>query len=67
MKYIVAAIACLGIFLVYVALGLYLFGWKYGGGALPQLLMFAAMFGAARAIIRNWPKAGVRDKGGNAS
>ena len=64
MKYIAAAFACLGILFLYAALGAYVFHWQYAGGAIPQLLMLAAMVGAWRSIVRKWPKKGARTEDG---
>jgi len=46
-----ALLACLGLLLVYAAIGGYL-GWRSGGGAIPMLILFAALIGASRAIWR---------------
>ena len=55
-KYIWAAGACIGLFCLYVFLGLAVFGWSSTsspfGGVFPQLLLLAAMAAAWRAITK---------------
>ena len=60
MKYVLAILACAGLFLLYAVLGAAVFGWKHGGGVIPMLILFAAMGATWRAITknRNTPKVG---------
>ncbi len=51
MKYALALAACFGIFLVYAIIA-GVMGWKHGGGAIPMLILFAALIGTWRAIIK---------------
>lgn len=51
MKYALALAACFGIFLVYVVIS-GVMGWKHGGGAIPMLILFAALVGTWRAITK---------------
>jgi hypothetical protein len=43
MKYVLAILACAGLFILYAVLGAAVFGWKHGGGAIPMLILLAAM------------------------
>jgi len=52
MKYIMATLACAGLFILYTILGAVVFGWKHGGGAIPMLILFAAMGATWRAITK---------------
>lgn len=51
MKYVLALAACFGIFIVY-ALIAGAMGWTHGGGAIPMLILFAALVGTWRAITK---------------
>jgi len=51
MKYVLALAACFGVFLLYVVIG-GVMGWKHGGGAIPMLILFAALIGTWRAITK---------------
>ena len=51
MKYILALGACFGIFVVYAIIA-GVMGWKHGGGAIPMLILFAAIVGTWRAITK---------------
>jgi hypothetical protein len=53
MKYLLAILACAGMFILYALLGSVLFGWKHGGGVIPMLLLFAAMAAVWRAITKS--------------
>jgi uncharacterized RDD family membrane protein YckC len=53
MKYIVAILVCAVIFILYGVLGTAIFGWKHGGGAIPMLLLFAAMAATWRGITKD--------------
>ena len=48
---VLALFACLILFIIYAAIGGFL-GWRSGGGAIPSLILFAAMIGAFRAIMK---------------
>ena len=52
MKYILAILACAGLFILYAVLGEAVFGWEHGGGAIPMLILFAAMGAVWRAITK---------------
>lgn len=52
MKYVMAILACAGLFILYTILGAVVFGWKHGGGAIPMLILFAAMWATWRAITK---------------
>ena len=60
MKYVLAILACAGLFILYAVLGAAVFGWKHGGGAIPMLILFAAMGATWRAITkkRDTPQGG---------
>ena len=51
MKYVLALAACFGIFVVYAIIA-GVMGWKHGGGAIPMLILFAAIVGTWRAITK---------------
>lgn len=51
MKYVLALAACFGVFLLYVIIG-GVMGWKHGGGAIPMLILFAALIGTWRGITK---------------
>jgi len=53
MKYVLAILACAGLFVIYTVLGVAVFGWKHGGGVIPILILFAAMGATWRAITKN--------------
>jgi hypothetical protein len=50
MKYLLAILACAGIFLLYCFIGSAVFGWKGSGGAIPTLILFASVGATWRAI-----------------
>ena len=52
MKYAIALAACFGVFIVYIVIG-GVMGWKHGGGAIPMMILFAALVGTWRAITKN--------------
>jgi hypothetical protein len=52
MKYVLALAACFGICIVYTLIAVGVMGWKHGGGAIPMLILFAALFGTWRAITK---------------
>ena len=51
MKYVLALAACFGLFVLYAIIG-GVMGWKHGGGAIPMLILFAAMAGTWLAITK---------------
>lgn len=51
MKYAIALAACFGVFIVYIVIG-GVMGWKHGGGAIPMMILFAALVGTWRAITK---------------
>lgn len=53
MKYILGFLACLIIVVLYHAVGIAVFGWKHGGGAIPMLVLMAAVISTWRAITGN--------------
>jgi hypothetical protein len=54
MKYILAMIACAGVFITYVLLASVVFEWKHGGGAIPKLVLILAMSATWRAVINKY-------------
>lgn len=53
MKYLLAFLACVGVWIGYVIIAM-LLGWKYGGGAIPTLILFA-IFGATwRGVTKSY-------------
>jgi uncharacterized RDD family membrane protein YckC len=52
MKYVIAILVCLTIIIVFHIIGVVAFGWKHGGGAIPQIILFAIVFYAFRAITK---------------
>ena len=52
MKYVLAILACAGLFILYSVLGVTVFGWKHGGGAIPMMILLAAMGATWRAITK---------------
>ena len=52
MKYVLAILACAGLIILYAVLGAAVFGWKHGGGAIPTLILLAAMGATWRAITK---------------
>ena len=50
-KYVMALLACLGIFGVYVVIAASM-GWKQGGGYVVMVIVFMAIVGAWKAITR---------------
>jgi hypothetical protein len=55
MKYVLALAACIGIYVVYVAINITM-GWKHGGGAIPYLILVCAWFFTWRAITKKGEK-----------
>ena len=55
MKYFLCALAVIIEFIVYAMIGGAL-GWRYGGGLLPQLLLYSAMAATCRAIVKHFNK-----------
>jgi hypothetical protein len=53
MRYLLAIIACVIIWVLYIALGSALFGWEHGGGAIPMIIMFGIMAFTWRAIVKH--------------
>lgn len=49
-SYIVAVLACIGIFIIYAVIGA-LLGWKHGGGILPMIILFGAITATWKGII----------------
>lgn len=53
MKYLLAFLACVGVWIVYFIIAM-LLGWKYGGGVIPMLILFA-IFGATwRGVTKSY-------------
>ena len=52
MKYVVAVIACGGLFLLYVIIGVGL-GWRRGGGIIPMMILLSVVGAAWAAITRS--------------
>lgn len=52
MKYVIAIAACLAIMIIFNGIGAAAFGWKHGGGAIPQLFLFAIVFYTFRSITK---------------
>ena len=52
MKYVIAILVCLAIIIVFHIIGVAAFGWKHGGGAIPQLILLAIVFYTFRAITK---------------
>ena len=52
MKYILAILACAGLFMLYAILGREVFGWKHGGGAIPVFILLAFVAATWRAITK---------------
>ncbi len=50
MKYVLAVAACFGIFVVYSIIA-GIMGWKSGGGAIPMMILFAALIGTWHAMV----------------
>lgn len=42
MKYVLAILACAGLFILYAVIGADVFDWKYGGETIPMLILLAA-------------------------
>ena len=53
MKYVLAILACAGLFILYAVLGAAVFGWEHGGGAIPMLVLIAAIVASWRAITKS--------------
>ncbi len=51
MKYFLAILACIGVFLVFLLVSV-LMGWKSGGGLIPQLILYASMAAVWRVITK---------------
>lgn len=51
MKYFLALAACFGIFVLYAVIA-GIMGWKHGGGAIPMMILLAALIGTWRAITK---------------
>lgn len=51
MKTLLAVLACAALVILYAVLGAFL-GWKHGGGAIPILILIAAIVGLWKAINR---------------
>lgn len=47
--YLVAVLACAGIVLIHVIIGV-LLGWKHGGGVLPMIILFGALTATWKGI-----------------
>ncbi len=54
MKYVLAILACIVIFIAYVIIGAAL-GWRHGGGLIPVMILFAAIGATWRAITKKRP------------
>lgn len=52
MKYVIAGVVCLVIMFTFHFIGVAVFGWKHGGGAIPQLLLLAGLSYVFRAITK---------------
>jgi hypothetical protein len=52
-KYPVAVVACLMVYMVYAAIGAGLLGWQHGGGLLPILFLFFAIGVTWRSITKD--------------
>ncbi len=52
MKYVLAVLACAGLFILYAVLGAAVFGWERGGGVIPMLILFAVIGATWRAITK---------------
>lgn len=52
MKYVLAILACVGLFILNAVIGAAVFGWKHGGGVIPMLILLAAMGWTWRAITK---------------
>lgn len=51
-RYCLAAVVCLGMYVLIQAVGYYLFGWRRGGGYFFQMLTFGLLVGVWRSITR---------------
>lgn len=60
MKYVVAVIACGGLFLLYAVIGASL-GWRHGGGIIPMMILLSIV-GAVWAMIAKSPTSGDKTK-----
>jgi len=54
-KYVVALLVSVGILFLY-AIAAASIGWRKGGGAVPQFMLWTAIFCTWRSIIRKWPQ-----------
>lgn len=50
LRFVFALLACFGVYVVYVIIGVFL-GWKRGGGIIPMMIMFVIMGYVWRTII----------------
>ena len=50
MKYVLAILACAGLYVLYAVIAAGVLGWKHGGGAIPILILLAVMGVTWRAI-----------------
>ncbi|OOY36782.1 hypothetical protein BOV89_10660 [Solemya velum gill symbiont] len=55
MRYAIALLICIAIYFSFHILGAYL-GWKAGGGVIPNLVLFAALFAVWKAITTKEPE-----------
>lgn len=63
MKYFLAVLAIVVEYIVLISFGAAVFGWKYGGGMLPQMLRIAIYAATWRGITRHFPaKKAEKDK-----
>ncbi len=53
MKYVIALLACIGIFIAYVLIGAAVFGWQHGGGLIPMMILFAIVGAVWRKITKS--------------
>jgi len=53
MRYFIAIIICLVIFVLYNIIGSVAFGWKHGGGAIPQMILLAIILLTFKVITKN--------------
>ena len=52
MKYLIAIFTCLAIIFIFNFIGVVVFEWKYGGGAIPQIIIFAIVIYIFRLITK---------------
>ncbi len=53
MKYVIAVLACVGVFIAYVLIGAAVFGWQHGGGLIPMMILFAIVGAVWRKITKS--------------